>query len=93
MEAPKTGRSKVLAASLTDRVEDILRRIGPSLRVDGGGVELARIEGDAVYLRLTGACIGCPGADITLKYGIESAIREEIPEIGRVLTVEEEAQG
>jgi Fe-S cluster biogenesis protein NfuA len=74
-------------------VEDILRRIGPSLRVDGGGVELDRIDGDVVYLRLTGACIGCPGADITLKYGIESAITEEIPEIGRVLTVEEEAQG
>ena len=77
--------------SLTDRVEDILRRIGPSLRVDGGGVELDHIEGDVVYLRLIGACIGCPGADITLKYGIESAITEEIPEIGRVLAVEEVA--
>ncbi len=82
-----------MAVSLTERVEDVLRRIGPSLRVDGGGVELARIEDDVVYLRLTGACIGCPGADITLKYGVESAITEEIPEIGRVLTVDEEAQG
>jgi Fe-S cluster biogenesis protein NfuA len=72
---------------LEERVLEVLRRLGPSLSVDGGGVELDRIEGDAVYVRLTGACIDCPGADITLHYGIESAITEEIPEISRVLTV------
>ena len=80
-----------MAPPLTDRVEAVLKRLGPSLKVDGGGVELVRIEGRAVYLRLTGACIGCPGAEITLKYGIERAISEEIPEIERVLTIEEEA--
>ena len=80
-----------MAPPLTDRVEAVLKRLGPSLKVDGGGVELVRIEGRAVYLKLTGACIGCPGAEITLKYGIESAITEEIPEIERVLTIEEEA--
>ncbi len=34
--------------------------------------------------------IGCPGADITLHYGIESAITEEVPEIARVIAVEED---
>lgn len=76
-------------SELEERVQDVLRRLGPSLSVDGGGVELVRVEGDAVYVRLTGACIGCPGADITLHYGIRSAITEEIPEITRVLTVED----
>lgn len=76
-------------SELEERVRDVLRRLGPSLSVDGGGVELARIEGDAVYVRLTGACIGCPGSDITLHYGIESAITEEVPEIARVLTIED----
>jgi Fe-S cluster biogenesis protein NfuA len=51
-------------------------------------VELDRVEGDTVYLRLTGACVGCPGADITLKYGIESALTEEIPEIARVVALD-----
>ena len=74
---------------LKERVLDVLRRLGPSLSVDGGGVELDRIEGDAVYIRLTGACVGCPGADITLHYGIQSAITEEVPEIARVIAVEE----
>jgi Fe-S cluster biogenesis protein NfuA len=76
-------------SDLEERVLEVLRRLGPSLSVDGGGVELDRIEGDAVYIRLTGACIGCPGADITLRYGIESAITEEVPEIARVIAVED----
>lgn len=74
--------------AVADRVRAVLRRLGPALAVDGGGVELDRIEGETAYIRLTGACIGCPGADITLKYGIESAVTEEVPEIRRVVTVE-----
>lgn len=77
--------------SLADRVREVLRKVQPALAVDGGGVELDRVEGDVAYLRLTGACIGCPGADITLRYGIESAITGEVPEIARVLTVGQEA--
>jgi len=78
-----------MSETLQDRVRDVLRRLGPSLSVDGGGVELDRIDGDTVFVRLTGNCIGCPGADITLRYGIESAVTEEVPGIRRVVTVEE----
>ena len=74
--------------SVTERVLEVLKRLGPSLSVDGGGVELERIEGDVAYVRLLGSCIDCPGADITLRYGIESAITEEIPEINRVRAVD-----
>ena len=76
---------------LRSRVERVLRSLGPSLSVDGGGVELVRIEDNTAFIRLTGACIGCPGADITLQYGIESAITQEIPEISRVIAVEDES--
>jgi len=74
--------------NVNERIEAVLRRLAPALSVDGGGVEFDRVEGDTVYLRLTGACIGCPGADITLKYGIESALTEEIPEIARVVALD-----
>ena len=74
--------------TVEERVREVLRRLAPSLSVDGGGVELDRIEGDTVYLRLLGACLDCPGADITLKYGIESTLSEEVPEITRVIAVE-----
>ena len=72
--------------AIDERVRAVLTRLSPLLRVDGGGVEFDRIEGDTLYIRLTGACIGCPGADITLKYGIESTLTEEISEISRMLT-------
>jgi Fe-S cluster biogenesis protein NfuA len=74
--------------SVSERVRAVLRRLGPALSVDGGGVELERIEGDTAYVRLTGACVGCPGADITLKYGLESAVTEDVPEIARVVAIE-----
>ena len=73
---------------VAQKVLAVLRKLAPALSVDGGGVELDRVEGDTAHIRLTGNCIGCPGADITLKYGIESAVTEEVPEIKRVLTVE-----
>jgi len=79
--------------TLAERVREVLRRLGPSLSVDGGGVELDRVEGTTVYLRLTGACIGCPGSDITLRYGLESALTEEIPEITAVVATEGGAGG
>lgn len=78
-----------MAESVSDRVREVLRRLAPALSVDGGGAEFLRVEGDAAYIRLTGACVGCPAAEITLRYGIESAITEEVPEIARVVTEEE----
>jgi Fe-S cluster biogenesis protein NfuA len=73
--------------TVADRVREVLRRLQPALSVDGGGVELDRVEGTAVFLRFTGTCIGCPGADITLRYGLESALTEALPEITSVTAV------
>lgn len=78
-------------ADIAEQVQAVLHDLMPMLKVDGGGADLDRIEGDTVYLRLTGACIGCPGADITLKYGLESAITEAVPAIRRVVAEETNA--
>ena len=75
--------------ALIERVEAVLTEVMPLLKVDGGGVVFDRIDGDTLYLRLTGNCVGCPGADITLRYGIESAVTSAIPEIKHVVAVEE----
>ena len=74
---------------LIERIEAVLTEVMPLLKVDGGGVVFDRIDGDTLYLRLTGNCVGCPGADITLRYGIESAVTSAIPEIKHVVAVEE----
>ncbi|OGP76853.1 MAG: hypothetical protein A2Z13_10460 [Deltaproteobacteria bacterium RBG_16_64_85] len=65
-------------------VERVLDKIRPALQADGGDVELVDVEGGVVKVRLTGACGGCPMATMTLKGGIEVALKEEIPSVKRV---------
>ena len=68
-------------------VEKVLGKIRPALQADGGDVELVDVEGGVVKVRLTGACGGCPMANITLKNGIEALLKEEIPAVDRVESV------
>ena len=64
------------------RVEAVLDKIRPSLQADGGNVELVDVsEDNVVTVRLTGACVGCPMSQLTLKGGIERILKHEIPEI------------
>ncbi len=48
------------------------------LQADGGDLDLVKIEGKSVYLRLRGACAGCPHAQMTIKNGIERMLRESV---------------
>lgn len=79
--APVAGET---LADLAPRVEAALDRIRPALQMDGGNVELVSIDGYSVRVRLTGHCVGCPSAQMTLQYGIERALRDEIPELENV---------
>jgi Fe-S cluster biogenesis protein NfuA len=68
-------------------VEKVLDSIRPALQADGGDVELVDIDGGVVKVRLMGACGGCPMATMTLKGGIEAALKERIPAVERVESV------
>ena len=72
---------------MRDKVEKALNDIRPSLQVDGGDVELVDVENGIVKVRLTGACGGCPMSQMTLKAGIERAIKEAVPGIKGVESV------
>jgi Fe-S cluster biogenesis protein NfuA len=63
-----------------ERIESVLNRVRPFLQADGGDIELMTVNGNSAEVRLTGMCAGCPSAHMTLHVGVESAIREEIPE-------------
>lgn len=64
------------------RVEEVLTKVRPQLQADGGDVELVDITEDGVVkLRLTGACVGCPMAQMTLRMGIERLLKRDVPEI------------
>ncbi len=67
---------------LEQKIRDVLDQVRPSLQADGGDLELVKIEGKTVLLNLVGHCGTCPYAQMTLKNGIESILREKVdPEI------------
>ncbi len=66
---------------MKDRVEKVINRIRPAVQMDGGDIELVDVVDGLVRLRLVGSCHGCPSSMMTLKMGIERAIRAEVPEI------------
>ena len=73
---------------MKEKVEAILGRIRPSLQVDGGDVELVEVSPDGVVkVKLTGACQGCAMSQMTLKMGIERALKQEVPEVKEVISV------
>jgi len=73
---------------MKEKVESALRKIRPSLQADGGNVELVGVSPDGVVtLKLTGACQGCPMSQITLRMGIERAIKQEVPEVKEVVAL------
>ena len=72
---------------MRDKVEEVLNQIRPSLRADGGDVELVDVKDGIVSVKLTGACSGCPMSTMTLKNGIERLLKEEISGIKEVVGV------
>ena len=63
-----------------ERIEAVLDRIRPFMQADGGDIELLDVNGNSADVKLTGTCAGCPSAHMTLFLGVETALREEIPE-------------
>ncbi|UCG60385.1 MAG: NifU family protein [Candidatus Zixiibacteriota bacterium] len=75
-------------------IEDLFEnQINPMIASHGGRVELAGVEGVKVYVRLSGGCQGCASANITLKHGIEKAIREVLPEVTDVIDATDHSAG
>jgi Fe-S cluster biogenesis protein NfuA len=67
---------------LLQRVENALDTIRPYLEADGGNVSIEEITSEnVVRLRLLGSCGSCPMSIMTLKAGIEQAIKRAVPEI------------
>jgi len=73
---------------MKDRVEQVINRIRPAVQMDGGDIELVEVVDGVVKLRLVGSCHGCPSSMMTLKAGIERAIRAEVPEVTSVEAVD-----
>ncbi len=66
------------------KVEKALDEIRPNIQADGGDVKLISVDNGVVKVKLQGHCVGCPMSALTLKQGIESHIKQRVPEITKV---------
>jgi len=67
--------------------ELIETRVRPAVANDGGDIVYRGFDKGKVYLRMQGACAGCPSSTATLKNGIESLLKHYVPEVTEVLAV------
>ena len=74
---------------LKERVEQVIEsKIRPALMRDGGHIQLVDVDDDGVVqVKLQGACAGCPGARMTLQFGVQRLLQEEIQEVTQVVSV------
>ena len=70
-----------------DKVEAALDKVRPHLQADGGDVKLIDVKDGVVTIKLTGACAGCPMSTMTLRAGVERVLRQELPEIKKLVAV------
>lgn len=71
------------------KIIEIINRLRPFLVNDGGNIEFIKYEDNIVYIKMMGACSNCQMLDLTLKDGIEAAIKEEVPEVIQVINVKD----
>ncbi|HEY3377154.1 MAG TPA: NifU family protein [Armatimonadota bacterium] len=73
---------------MEEKVRAAIEEVRPFLQADGGDVELVGVDEDGtVRVKLTGACGGCPMAQMTLKSGVERIVKERVPEVTQVVAV------
>ena len=75
-------------------VQDVLdNQINPGVGSHGGMVTLVEVRDGAAYLRFGGGCQGCAAVDVTLKHGVETAIRSAVPQVTAIVDATDHAAG
>ena len=62
-------------------------QVQPMVQMDGGYILFSHFQEGSLYIKMQGACSGCPSSTITLKEGIEARIQEQIPEVKEVVSI------
>ena len=85
---PTAPESEARVGGIEERIKTILENeIRPAVAMDGGDVVFAGFHDGVVEVVLQGSCAGCPSSTATLRFGIEARLRDEIPEVTRVVQV------
>lgn len=76
------------ASEIEKKIREILdTEIRPAVAMDGGDIQFDRFEDGIVYVYMQGSCAGCPSSTATLKMGIETRLRDAIPEVTEVVSI------
>ena len=68
-------------------MEVVVARIRPFIQSDGGDIELVDVAGNKATVRMSGNCVGCPSASMTLFMGLEQTLRDEVPGFEELVVV------
>ncbi len=91
---PRIVQTRPSEDEIRERVQNVLEtEINPAVAGHGGWVGLIDVRGSTVYLQMGGGCQGCGQADMTLKMGVEQAIRTAVPQVGEILDATDHAAG
>ncbi len=77
---------------MVKKIEAALDSIRPYLEADGGDIRILSVKKDHVEIELLGACSSCAMSPMTLKAGVEEAIKKAVPEIKTVVAINQEEQ-
>ncbi len=81
-------------AELFHEVQDLLnRQVNPAVAAHGGHISVERVEGDTVFLRMSGGCQGCAASAATLRQGVERMLRAALPRIGEIVDLTDHDAG
>jgi Fe/S biogenesis protein NfuA len=93
---PPEVLAKGITGALAQRVVAVLEQsVNPAIAGHGGRADLVALneEDGTAYLRLSGGCQGCAMSQMTLRQGIETSLRDEVPELTRILDVTDHGSG
>lgn len=71
------------------KIINVINSLRPFLINDGGDIEFIKYENNIVYIKMSGACANCEMIDVTIKDGIECAIKEEVSDVKEVVSIVE----
>jgi Fe-S cluster biogenesis protein NfuA len=92
--ASEVSEDSEAEAALRDRVNTIIQeQINPAVASHGGYIDLLDVQGSRVFIHMGGGCQGCSMSAATLKHGVETTLRTEIPEITEILDTTDHASG
>lgn len=74
-------------AELTEKIEKAIEQLRPFLEADGGDIQLVDVVDNVAQVKLLGACENCNMSSMTLKAGVEEAVKKVAPQIKGVVAV------